>query len=264
MENPSSPIDIARQALKQLALRKVPPTPDHFREVYNEIAGVKAEAAHDGLAQALKHVLQDAGKQRPKFAAAAKQVDGLAAKGDWAAIEQQLRGLMPSGQEAHWPDVVRNLVRQLEASHKGLTPSKKKEGLERVLANFGSDPDQLAQKIQALVASWGSGGQVPGLEVADAENDVASPAPISTSIVADKLAAEAGPLAQLWRDMLVKALELGLLSLLKYQPEVARQAQELLSGPRSQKRSGNCQAGRIPEVVLVHRGNVHGRAVPHA
>lgn len=227
MENPSSPIDIARQALKQLALRKTPPTPDHFREVYNEIAGIKSEGGADGLGQALKNVLQDVGKQRPKVAASAKQMDALLEKGDWAAVEKLLRGVMPAGQEAHWPDVVRNLVRQLEASHKGLTPSKKKEGLERVLANFGHDPDQLAQKIQALVASWGSGGQVAGLDVASAE-EVPVVAEAAVVVAKEKPAVEAGPLALLWRDMLIKALEMGLMSLLKYQPEVARQAQALL------------------------------------
>lgn len=221
-EQPSTPIDIARQALKQLALRKIPPTPDHFREVYDEIAGIKSENDSDGLAPVLEKVLRDAGRQRPKLAGAAKNIAAMSDKHDWAGVEAQLRGLFPAAEgAASWPDVVRNLVRQLEASHKGLTASKKKEGLERVLANFGSDPDQLAQKIQALVGSWGSGTQAAAAEPLP-DVPVASDAAVATP------ATEAGPLALLWRDMLVKTLELGLMSQLKYLPEIARQAQQLL------------------------------------
>ena len=66
--------------------------------------------------------------------------------------------------------MIRTLVRQLEASHKGLTSSKKKEGLERVLLNFESDPEQLPVKLQALISSWGSGAS-PERASDDAEEE---------------------------------------------------------------------------------------------
>lgn len=225
-EQPTTPIDIARQALKQLALRKIPPTPDNFRSVYDEISGTKSEDESVGMSRALGKVLHDAGKHRPKLNAVAKNISALAEKHDWAGVETQLRSLFPvAGAAASWPDVVRNLVRQLEASHKGLTSSKKKEGLERVLGNFGSDSDQLAQKIQALVASWGNGMQAAaGPESAPALPDT----PGTGAANASSSRADAGPLAMMWRDMLIRTLELGLMSQLKYLPEIARQAQALL------------------------------------
>ena len=51
MESSGSPIDIARQTLKQLATSKVPPTPDNFRKVYDEIAGVPSQDAAAELAE---------------------------------------------------------------------------------------------------------------------------------------------------------------------------------------------------------------------
>lgn len=224
---PNTPIDIARQALKQLALRKIPPTPDNFRRVYDEISGTRSEDESTGMSKALEKVLLDAGKHRPKFTGVAKSISALAEKHDWNGVESQLRGLFPAaGGAASWSDVVRNLVRQLEASHRGLTANKKKEGLERVLVNFEGDPDQLAQKIQALVASWGSGMQ--SAAAAEQTPSVAPAASASTPSAPQATSADAGPLAILWRDILIKTLELGLMSQLKYLPEMARQAQALL------------------------------------
>ncbi len=227
-EQPSTPIDIARQALKQLALRKIPPTPDNFRSVYDEIAGTKSVDESAGMANALGKVLRDAGKGRPKYLAAAKTISGLAEKHDWAGVEAQLRDLFPvAGGVASWSAAVRNLVRQLEVSHKGLTPSKKKEGLERVLTNFESDPDQLMLKIQALVASWSSGTQ------ADSAVEMPQPEPETPVSPSATSSAEAGPLAMLWRDILIKTLDLGLMSQLKYLPEIAKQAQALVEQARA-------------------------------
>lgn len=230
-EQPSTPIDIARQALKQLALRKIPPTPDHFRSAYDEIAGTKSEDESTGMAKALEKVLRDAGKGRPKYLTVAKAIAERAGKHDWAGVETQLRALLPAAGGdagvASWPAVVRNLVRQLEVSHKGLTTSKKKEGLERVLTNFASDPDQLAQKIQSLVSSWGSGTQ------AASTAEAAQSAPETPASPSATPPAEAGPLAMLWRDILIKTLDLGLMSQLKYLPEIARQAQALLDQARA-------------------------------
>jgi len=52
--------------------------------------------------------------------------------------------------------LIRTLLKQLETSHKGITLSRKKEGLSRVLANFAKDPNVLAEKVQALMRSWGN------------------------------------------------------------------------------------------------------------
>jgi len=39
-----TPSDIARETLKQLAVRRMAPTPEHFRSIYDEIAGVRSPA----------------------------------------------------------------------------------------------------------------------------------------------------------------------------------------------------------------------------
>ena len=37
-----NPVEIAREAFRRLATRRVAPTPDAYRDIYNEIAGVPA------------------------------------------------------------------------------------------------------------------------------------------------------------------------------------------------------------------------------
>jgi diguanylate cyclase len=230
MQNPSTPIDIARQALKQLAMSKVAPTPDNFRKVYDEIAGIRSEDESVGLAKALERVLKDAAKQRPKYLKSMQTLNAAIQKHDWQETENQLRELLPTG-AVGWGSLIRSLVRQLEASHKVLTTSKKKEGLERVLVNFENDPDQLLLKIQSLIASWGSGTAVER-SGDDAAQEVQAALPETPEEGARPGGAQAGTLALLWRDLLVKTLEIGLISQLKYIPELARGAETLLEQAR--------------------------------
>ncbi|MBN9698407.1 MAG: hypothetical protein J0L85_21670, partial [Zoogloea sp.] len=43
MNEPSHPSDIAREAFRQLALRRIAPTPDNYQTLYHEIAGTAAD-----------------------------------------------------------------------------------------------------------------------------------------------------------------------------------------------------------------------------
>ena len=40
-EETMQPSEIARETLRQLAMRRIPPTPDNYQMLYNEIAGIK-------------------------------------------------------------------------------------------------------------------------------------------------------------------------------------------------------------------------------
>lgn len=100
MERPTQPGDIAREAIRRLASRRQPPTPENFSRAYAEVEG-----------------------REPTL------VD--------------------------WPNTLRSLMRQWDSYQTGLTQTRKREMLERVIINFGSNPDQLAIKIANLAKSWG-------------------------------------------------------------------------------------------------------------
>ena len=233
MEQKNSPIEAARQTLIQLMQRKLPPTPDNFRSVYDEIMGIKSVDQSAELGKALQKVLQQAGKKKPKYVAVAQAIGPLIENGDWAKVEEQLAKLFPFGtatsdvEEANWSNVIRNLLKQLEVSHKGVTLSRKKEGLSKVLVNFASDSDVLAQKIQALVNSWGLSGTSDA--VVSSDNALApdeTTVPATTQSVTSTNAVIG---SRQWRDMLLRAYELVIIPNLEAVPDIHQKAVNLFA-----------------------------------
>jgi len=259
MEQKNTPIETARQTLIQLMQRKLPPTPDNFRSVYDEIMGVKSVDKSAELAKALEKVLYEAGKQRPKYIAAAQAITPLIDKSDWVRLEEQLRKLFPSGSaegavgDADWSSLIRNLLKQLEVSHKGVTLSRKKEGLSKVLTNFASDADVLAQKIQALIGSWGS-GSVSDVAVV---NDAAVSQPVELQSAASMAEASGASIVSVrasthWRDMLLRTFELVIIPHLQAVAENQQKAVALLNTMQkaaSEKAIHQC-ANELKSVLL--------------
>lgn len=238
MDKQNTPVEIARQTLMQLMHRKLPPTPDNFRSVYDEIAGTKSVDESLELGKALDKVLHEAGKQKPKYIVAAQAMAPLIEKHEWGKLEEQLRKLFPTGTadteaaEVNWSILIRNLLKQLEVSHKGVTLSRKKEGLSRVLSNFSSDPDVLGQKIQALINSWGLGSPTadsPNLPLLKADGHIVQ-LPVNDGIQTNAVANN--NLASPWRDSLLRTLELVLIPNLQAVPDSQQKAVALLARMR--------------------------------
>ena len=234
MEQKISPIEAARQTLTQLMQRKLSPTPDNFRSVYDEIMGVQSADQTTALGKTLDKVLKQAGKQKPKYTAIAQAISPLIEKGDWPKVEEQLVKLLPAGtagasvEEANWSSVIRNLLKQLEVSHKGVTLSRKKEGLSKVLVNFASDSDILAQKIQGLISSWGLSGTADAVESANGASDIDEPDIENVVSQPSKAVVSSNQ----WREMLLRAFELTIIPSLEAVPEIQQKAVVLLGRMR--------------------------------
>lgn len=121
MTEPSSPTTIAREVLRRLATSQIAPTPDNYHRLYHAIAGTTADVSPDTGKN---------GEQAP-------------------AVEQSAAAATPP-----WANLIKELLKQLETRHSGLTPAKKKEGLERVLSRFAANPAELHAKLQNLLKSW--------------------------------------------------------------------------------------------------------------
>lgn len=63
-----------------------------------------------------------------------------------------------------WSELIRDLLRQLEIQHKGITVTRKKEGVETVLSRFANDPEVLFGKLQNLMRSWSTAPTVASPE----------------------------------------------------------------------------------------------------
>lgn len=150
----SNPIIIARETLRQLASLRIPPTPDNYHKLYDQISGNPGDDANSA-------VVTSTNQQRI--------VDN------------------PTRESAvTWGDTIEALLKQLEKKQGALTTAKKRDGVNRVLAKYSKDSNQLHNKLKALVDSWGAlaaatqesneDGQVqnPSLQVPQIDQDTQS------------------------------------------------------------------------------------------
>ncbi|MDP2962729.1 MAG: GGDEF domain-containing protein [Sulfurimicrobium sp.] len=186
----TNPTDIARETLKTLATRRIAPTPENYQAIYHEIAGTAPPA------------------RQP--------------------IGEQTLPLKSEGKgEANWAELIRELIRQWDLKQSGVTASRKKEGLGRVLSNFAKDPALLHTKLQALVGSWGekpaaqAGVPVDGPEpVEDAQASPVAATVETVSNVEISLADVPGAL----REMLALTIQTGVAPRLSQFPELSDEA----------------------------------------
>ncbi|MBI4754653.1 MAG: diguanylate cyclase [Betaproteobacteria bacterium] len=155
MSHPAQPSEIAREALHQMALRRVAPTPDNYRALYHEIAGVAA--ASDWFPEkALRAICGSLPRATPEQLRFARQLDAAVVDHDWATLRRALvtlsEGLGNAPQP--WGASLRDLLVQVDACHEGLTREQKRSALEHVLESCGENSQTLLSRIQGLTRSW--------------------------------------------------------------------------------------------------------------
>ncbi len=154
MTNPS---ELARETLKTLAQRKLPPTPDNYAKIFSEISG-ESETENNGAEKVLRSMAEHL-LLSDQSAAAGMALKKMLVEGKWDLCFKEIEKVLPKAGSADaapqtWPVLIRDLVRQLDLPHKGLTVSRKKEGLETVFARFSSKPEILYEKLGNLIRSW--------------------------------------------------------------------------------------------------------------
>ena len=194
----TSPSEIARETLKMLAARKLAPTPDNYAQAYQEISGVTQAATGAATVQ-------------PNAQSVAVESPG-------------------ASPEITWSSMIRDLLRQLDMPHKGITTTRKKEGIETVLSRFSSDPALLHEKLQSLVRSWGSPTGTPAEAVIEHAAPASAAASDSSKTSAAVAATGGSPeiLSQL-RELLAHTLE----NTQHSQPELSNEIQALVQQVRS-------------------------------
>jgi len=233
----SNPPELARDTLKMLATRKIPPTPDNYARIYAEISGTRIEE-QNGAEKVLRGVA-DRLAQNPKSTAAGIALNKLISTQDWEQCLREIEHILPKqhrGTTPSWSSLIRDLLRQLETTHKGLTVSRKKEGVETVLTRFAANPETLFEKLTGLMRSWSDSTitAASSLQIdpaVQANAAVPGPAVISTAPVSSsKFVGNSELLGQL-SELLAQTL----LSLLSTQPELTEQVQTLVQHVRNSK-----------------------------
>ncbi|HVY06624.1 MAG TPA: diguanylate cyclase [Burkholderiales bacterium] len=226
MNAPLNPTDIARETLRELATRRIAPTPDNYRELYHRIAGHAAGDEYEEdliakLGRFSEHLVKGA-----QHGEAAATMEKALAKRDWKVLSAVLLALSSeesNGKAGHAPDrhapkewarTLRSLVQAFEVNHAGWTRARKREAFETLLNSSPRDTDALLSRLRGLITSWEETPPVAaGVEAADA---AARPGEESPESIVQQL-----------RDCLFCALDLALPSLLRHAPDLAWEARTL-------------------------------------
>jgi len=226
----SSPSELARETLKTLAARKMLPTPVNYAKTYAEIGGVTSE--EDRGAEKVLLDIADRLTQTSKSAPVGIALKKIIQAEDWELCLKEFEKIMPKQGTEHsqkWSELIRELLRQLETPHKGLTITRKKDGLETVLTRFAANPEALFDKLNALMRSWSESPVVASAP------ETAIPAAAAAAVAAAASAhhipgEEAGIPARL-AELLAQTLD----SILGMQPELSQEIQVLVQKVRNIK-----------------------------
>jgi len=194
MTKPLTPPEIARETLKAISVGKLVPTPENYERLYNEIGGIKSSASTEAA------LPPSTDQQKPPL---------------------------------EWPKLIRDLLKKLDTPHKGITVSRKKDGVETVLSKFSANGDVLFEKLQGLLSSWSDAPTTAAV------GDLAVPA--SESVATDSATAVAAlpavtPGAKVHAEMVTQLRELlaqTLESSLTSQPDLANEIHALAQQARS-------------------------------
>lgn len=93
MEQKQNVTYIARRTLSQLAREGVPPTPENYGAIYNQIIS-KEPAAMSAASQALLKALASVDKKTASYVALEKKISAAIDKQNWATVESELQTLL--------------------------------------------------------------------------------------------------------------------------------------------------------------------------
>ncbi len=236
MKNPS---ELARETLKTLAQRKLPPTPDNYATIFTEISG-EPVANNNGAESVLRNMAERL-LQSDKSAASGIALKKMLSEGQWDACAREIEKVLPKTETADtglqsWPVLIRDLLRQLDLTHKGLTITRKKEGLETVLTRFSAKPEILYDKLGNLIRSWSESPVAGNLVDAAAPDATPGTAPATELSMPSQLAPEktnsnAAEILSKLAELLAQTLE----STLSAQPELTDEVRRLTAQVREIK-----------------------------
>ena len=144
---------LAKAALRRLALAKLEPTPENYARAYDEELGVAPRAVLPARALAL---MQRMTASVVRDEAARETFAQAFACGRWPQVEQLLD--VATTDEALRGEALAHLIDRLlggvDRGSRQWTRARRKEGVQRVLAGSKADAQRLQHRLSQLVASW--------------------------------------------------------------------------------------------------------------
>jgi diguanylate cyclase len=242
MPSLSNPSEIAREALRLLAIRRLPPSPDNYRALYDEIAGAAGDQVEPVPQREFKSLLASLTKETPAQQRLTRSLEQALSGSNWQEIGSRLSELvrqLGKEQELPWNELLADFLREWENKHVGLTVGRKREALERVLASHSGNAVLLFGRLQGLVKSWSLNS--PGGDEIQL-TDAGAVSPDEAGLVPDGLAGSgSGPSSDLLgqlREIFAYSLEATVVSQLANEPELSADARALVHKVRTANSRG--------------------------
>jgi len=239
-----NPSEIARETLKRLTLQRTLPTPDNYRTIYHEIAGTLATESFPE--KSLKSLVAALPRKSADQARYARQMESAIGDRNWEALKGALNEIFGKlgAEPPSWGTLIRELITRLEARQTELTPARKREALDHVLAS-SSSPELLYGRLQGLLKNWAQAGLLEeSLATAPTEAGAppvaVSPAPTLESPPASGNVAR-GVTNELL-DLLAQLLESVIGILLADDTELAAEAARLAASARGARKAEDIAA----------------------
>lgn len=145
---------IAKAALRRLALEKLEPTPENYARAYQLEAGGAAPAAVPTAALGI--IDQLIARAIPSAEGELRgQLKNAMSEGSWDVAERLVGQQPPLAQQgAALADLIDRIARGVQQGGRQWTVARKKDSLARVLSSTRSDPRRLQQRLGQLVHGW--------------------------------------------------------------------------------------------------------------
>ena len=231
----TNPAEIARETLKLLLARRMPPTPDNYRAIYNEIAEL-GDADAPTPEREFKALLLALPKETPAQQGLARQLESALRGENWEDYRKTLSDFVrehSAESEADWGELIGDLLRLWEAKQSGLTPARKREMLDRVLSSGSKNAELLHGRLQGLTRAWGQ------YDPAASDTQFSEGSPEDSALTASAILAPgngAAPAARNGehillvpelRDLLAFTLDTAIANQLEESPELATEARNI-------------------------------------
>jgi diguanylate cyclase len=165
MPSPSNPSEIARETLRLLASRRISPSPENYRDIYNEIAGTSGNLAENFPKRELQALQTALPKETAVQQKLVKRFEQALKGRNWDELRDGIAELVKQLANEHelpWSDLFRDFLRQWENKQAGLTVARKREAIERVLVAAAGNSELLFGRLQGLVKSWAGSAPADG------------------------------------------------------------------------------------------------------
>jgi diguanylate cyclase len=233
----TNPSEIAREAFRLLASRRMSPSPENYQALYHEIAGFPAAAATPFPERQLKALLSALPNEKPAQQRLLKRFEQAFKGKTWEELKRGLGELfaqLGKEQELPWGELFGDFLRQWEGKQAGLTVARKREAFERLLVGAAGNSELLFTRLQSLLRSWSLNAPMAD-EIPLVEDEKATPASLLKSSPADLATAKkalqssdlAARLSAELSEIFVYTLEVLVPSQLQDEPELVADAKAL-------------------------------------